>query len=184
MPMTVWLRHTNLYTCSPFWSFEQAQLFQKAIEAGRKARSPNREAEATNNLGVLFAREGSIDEAYKSFVRAIRLYRNGGQRRRAVSKALDLARQFEILGQYVREKYFVDIASTFSDGDDDASVKARVTLEQGRYYLHSDLKLSQASLQQAHSFSCGVWDRRHDQLSPENDSRSRRSHVPYRLGSF
>jgi hypothetical protein len=25
MPMTVWLRHTNLYTCSPFWSFEQAQ---------------------------------------------------------------------------------------------------------------------------------------------------------------
>jgi hypothetical protein len=25
MPMTVWLRHTNLYTCSAFRSFEQAQ---------------------------------------------------------------------------------------------------------------------------------------------------------------
>jgi hypothetical protein len=32
MPMTVWLRHTNLYTCSAFRSFEQAQV----IDAIRK----------------------------------------------------------------------------------------------------------------------------------------------------
>lgn len=139
-------------------SAESEDLFRRAIEAGRTARSPNREAEATNNLAVLFARQGRTDEAYKSFVRAIRLYRNAGQKRRAVGKALDLAHQFEIWGQHVRQKYFVDLASAFLDGDNDASMKARLALEQGRYYLHSDLDRARENLQQAHRLYEGLND--------------------------
>ncbi len=33
--MTVWLRHTNLYTCSPFWSFEQAQVDAYKKDTGK-----------------------------------------------------------------------------------------------------------------------------------------------------
>jgi len=40
--MTVWLRHTNLYTCSPFWSFEQAQasILSLWLTNCRRAVSP------------------------------------------------------------------------------------------------------------------------------------------------